>query len=182
MVVGNAALLYTSTIADICAANKMPHVKDVRIIRNEVKAYNDYVEQVTNYDTLQKLMEKTKDFFKSTDLKRQQLYWTVRNEVLKSFPELNTGQADLYTNIYIAQSLFEYIRQFQHNAERRMSVVCGHTIRTAPDPHIKAIEAALKRIITGLDKGNRLTKTKLIEISLNVISAKIDQHKFSDLE
>lgn len=116
-------------------------------------------------------------FFYSTKANLYTLYFTVRNEFLKRFPNLD-NEYDLYTDVYIAHSLFRYVRDFQDKAEKHMSEVCGVTIKTDPDPHIMKIWKCLDIITDGYTLG----KSEMIELALKVISNKIDEHIFSDIE
>lgn len=177
IVISNAALHYTGKIADFCAKNRMPFIKEVRTIRNESKAFVEQATGSVSHDTYNQLKKQTDEFFYSTKANLYTLYFTVRNEFLKRFPNLD-NEYDLYTDVYIAHSLFRYVRDFQDKAEKHMSEVCGVTIKTDPDPHIMKIWKCLDIITDGYTLG----KSEMIELALKVISNKIDEHIFSDIE
>lgn len=177
IVISNAALHYTGKIADFCAKNRMPFIKEVRTIRNESKAFVEQATGSVSHDTYYQLKKQTDEFFYSTKANLYTLYFTVRNEFLNRFPNLD-NEYDLYTDVYIAHSLFRYVRDFQDKAEKHMSEVCGVTIKTDPDPHIMKIWKCLDIITDGYTLG----KSEIIELALKVISNKIDEHVFSDIE
>lgn len=178
IVICNAALHYTKQVADYCATHRLPYKQECRIIREESQAYLRETLNTIDKKTYDQLEQQTKDFLYSTERNFITLYWTVRNELLSTFPDTDSNLHDIYTNIFIAHSLFLYVRNFQFESEKRMSKVCRCTIRTNPDIHIMKIWKAL----TEINKTHTLRTTPIIETALQAISNRIDGHIFSDVE
>lgn len=176
IVVGNACIMYATQIADLSARIRLPYKKECRSIREHCNLYVKEAIGAVSHEVLKKLDDQTASFFSEAGDSVQTLYWVLRQELSKKYPELD--DYNLLTLIYVYKSLFYYILDFQNKSDRLVRERTGTSFFSKSDPNLKPIMDALEVI------GSKYTieNTSMINMAMKVISNRIDGLIFSDIE
>lgn len=175
-VVAQAASKYINIVADTLCQRKMPYKKETRIIRENLRQFQKDTLYELQTDTYRKLESVTEDFFYDAGKHIDILYFTVYQELMNQYKDLE--EYDLFSYIYVVKSLLEYIKWFQKKAEKRLTEVSGKPAKVDFDPRLEMINQAMDSVA----KGYKRPHSKLIDLAIEVIKVKVDEHVFSEVE
>ncbi len=173
-IIGNVCIKYAKALADYCASHQLPYKKEVREIRTSCKDYYAGAIYMVTASTLKKLEEQTDYFFSEAGSDVNTLYWVIRQEIMKNYP--NTDY-DLPTYAYMYFCLFAYIQKFQATTDAEIKKRTHTSFYFPMDPHLASIKANMEKITSN----SRIDRTEMIERACKVIANRIDQLIFSEV-
>ena len=118
IILTKSAMEYASFARQICVEKRLTFNKQCRVIRWALDEYDR--RNTYHYRTMQdgNLSEKVEYFFDEADNSLQTLWYTIKNQLAKQYPDV--GNYDLLANIYMAVVLLDYVGKLECAISRKI--------------------------------------------------------------
>lgn len=118
IILTKSAMEYASFARQICVEKRLTFNKQCRVIRWALDEYDR--RNTYHYRTMQdgNLSEKVEYFFDEADNSLQTLWYTIKNQLAKQYPDV--GNYDLLANIYMAVVLLDYVCKLECAISRQI--------------------------------------------------------------
>lgn len=177
IITGKAAFRHAFDLRQLCIDRRLPYARQSRMIKESFEEWNKYYTDIIDKETMDKLENQLEDFLAGAGWDVQYLWFTVNQELKKSYPELN-AEYDVLTPLYVCISLMDFTRQKEKEYADLLEERTG--IRPA-FPEQKSI----KKLRTALDEISgkyKLDATPMIKLAIAVINNRLQELVFNDVE
>lgn len=164
------AFRFTEDVCRQCVAHKLPHKKETRVIREAMNSYiSSTLGDSVSIETLQTLEKKTELLFLKAKDDITTLWFSVNQELKRTYPELDSEYPFL-TDLYCAVSLLYYVREFEFKSDEEVKRRTGLPFSSF---NVKEPGNVMKALldIAGV---YAIKQTKTIELAACIISRKVD--------
>lgn len=114
IILTKSAFQYADFARRICVEKRLKFNKESRSIRQAFEDYNRHTLCLLAAETRDMLASQVDNFFDEADNYLQTLWYTIKNQLMKQFPDI--GNYDLLSNIYMAVALLDYVHKFERAA------------------------------------------------------------------
>lgn len=173
IITGKAASRHAFDLRQICIDRRLPYARQSRIIKESYEEWNKYYTDIVDKET----MDKLEDFLAGAGWDVQCLWFTVNQELKKSYPELN-AEYDVLTPLYVCISLMDFTRQKEKEYADLLEERTGIRPAFPEQKSIKKLRAALNEISGKYS----LDATPMIKLAIAVINNRLHELVFNDVE
>ena len=169
IILTKSAFDYADFARRICAEKRLNFSKPCREIRQAVEDWNRRYTYTVRMESQDKLQAKVESFFEEADNSLQVLWYTIKNQLAKQFPQV--GNYDLLANIYMAVILLDYVR--------KVETVAGQEIhRRTGAPYVAMVSpecVRIRRALMDIAGAYRMDNTGTLRLAIRALALKADK-------
>ena len=169
IILTKSAFDYADFARRICAEKRLSFNKPCREIRQAVEDWNRRYAYTVRMESQDKLQAKVESFFEEADNSLQVLWYTIKNQLAKQFPQV--GNYDLLANIYMAVILLDYVR--------KVETVAGQEIRRRTGaPYVAMVSpecVRIRRALMGIAGAYKMDNTDTLRAAIRALALKADK-------
>lgn len=169
IILTKSAFEYAEFARRLCAENRLPYNKESRLIRNAMEEYGKRALYNVRLETLKMLQAKVDEFFDEADNSLQVLWYTIKNQLMKQFPDI--GNYDLLSNAYVSMALLDYVHKFELVMGLEISRRTG-----APYVSMVSVESmAVRKGLSRIAEGFKMEDTEMLRMAIRSVALKVDK-------
>ena len=169
IILTKSAMEYANFARSICVEKRLSFNKQCREIRwalDEYERRNTYHYRIIHGEELQ---EKVEEFTDLADNSLQALWYTIKNQLAKQYPQV--GNYDLLANIYMAVALLDYVRKFEAVAglEIRRRTGAAYVSMVSPE------SVRVRRMLMQIAGAYRMEDPDALRTAIRALALKADK-------
>ena len=169
VILTKSAFDYANFARSICVEKRLDFNRQCREIRQAFEDYDKRYLYLVRHETLGMLRDKVEAFFDEADNSLQTLWYTIKNQLAKQFPDLRNY--DLLANIYMAVALLDYVRKFEAVAGQEIRRRTGAAYVSMVSPE----SVRVRRMLMQIAGAYRMEDPDALRTAIRALALKADK-------